>query len=214
METMRAAARRRTAALLPSIRARTGFTLIELIVMMVILLTLVVVVTPTAMRAIDRQRITETSDKLNALTLSIYNTAANNLAFRQRVGSTPGRLIQLVEVPGKSDAINHPDACGGSFNSTEIDNWNSWGPFLNYPIEPTVGIPTPIGNGKNALIRTDTKGVITLAVQFPNVDVQDAINLDQYTDNANGSAAGLVQWTAPAGGITTLSWVMTVDGVC
>jgi hypothetical protein len=164
------------------------------------------------------QRARETAIILDRTRLAIFDDTSNtSLAFSQNVTANPGRLSDLV-IPITTAGLN---SCGDNYTNSganprrDVPNWVTWGPFGGFTIDPNVGLPTPIGIGNNTLVRNPpTGGAGTLAIVFPNVDVEDVLVLDSIVDGSDGLAAGLIRWTAPSGGLTTLSYTITIDNNC
>jgi type II secretory pathway pseudopilin PulG len=170
---------------------------------------------PIAIGAHQQRAIQRTAEILEQVRLATYDVAATNKAFRQRVGSNPGRLSQLVYPISSNNAANFPDSCNTQYTNAQATNWTNWGPFLGFQLDASLGLPTPIGTADNTMIRNPALGGAgVLIVRFPNVDEADAIMLDQFADTATGIAAGAIQWTAPAGGVTTLDFRIIIDAAC
>ena len=172
-----------------------------------------VIATLTAMvllQANRLERVQETWTKLERTRLAEFNAAAGGgTAFFQDIGRNPQLLSHLVTAIVTGDK----DACGNSYTGGQRGSW--LGPYGGFTIDPNVGLPTPIGNGNNLLVRNPTAGGVgTLAIVFPNVDVADASLLDQVYDNADGNLAGAVQWTNPVGGLTTMSYLWAITNAC
>lgn len=192
---------------------RRGFGLIEIIIMLAVLAVIAAVTVPTMLRANRLQRVQQTWTILERTRLALYDVSAGNVAFRQRVGANAGRLSDLVTPIISTD----DNSCGGNYGVPRVNNWQSWGPFGGFTIDPAVGLPTPIGVGNNQLLRFPSGGgggSGSLVIEFDNVDVEDVLLLDEYADDANGLAAGVIQWNAPVGGLTTMGYVITIDGTC
>jgi hypothetical protein len=155
-------------------------------------------------------RINETWEILERTRLALFNATNSPPAFNQTIGANAGQLTELVVDIGTTGT----NSCGGNFKNPEKNKWVA--PFGGFVVEPT-GLPTPIGIGNNTLVRSPAAGgggTGTLAIVIPNVDIEDATLLDDVYDGSGGQAAGVVQWTAPAGGLTTLSYLITIDGNC
>lgn len=176
---------------------------------------LLVAALPLVMHADRQRRVLRTAEILEEVRLATYNTAGSNKAFFQRVGSYPGRLAQLVYPIVRNDAANYPDSCNTPFSNPQVSGWDSWGPFLGFQVDPAIGLPTPIGTANNDLVRDPALGGSgDLIVVFPSVDEVDALLLDEFHDGATGSAAGAVQWSAPASGVTTMQYRIAITAAC
>jgi hypothetical protein len=193
--------------------SRCGFGMMEIIVLLGIASVIGVLMAVSVAKANRLQRINETWQILERTRLALFNAATPPLAFRQSVNANAGKLSELVTPIVSTD----PNSCGGNLGNPKVNSWNNAGPFGGFTIDVNVGLPTPIGVGNNALVRTPTGGgggSGTLAIVFPNVDTDDATLLDDMWDGSNGQTSGVIQWTVPAAGLTTMSYVITIDGTC
>jgi hypothetical protein len=170
---------------------------------------LLVAALPLVMHADRQRRVART------VRLATSDNSPGNRSFGDRIGSFPGRLSQLVYPIARNDATNHPDSCGVQYNNPNVSSWNSWGPFLGFQVDPDIGLPTPIGTANNNLVRDPPLGGAgDLIVVFPSVDEPDAILLDQMSDGATGSAAGVIRWSAPVSGTTTMEYRIAITAAC
>ena len=186
----------------------------EIIVLLAIASVVAALTVPAVMQANRLERVRQTWTILERTRLALYNTTAGVAAFRQGVAANAGRVSELTIQP----VLGDPNSCGNNLtNAQRNTNWPLWGPFGGFTMVAAVGLPTPIGLGNNTLVRNPAGGggaTGTLAIVFPNTDVEDASLLDQVFDNADGLAAGVITWTAPAAGLTTMSYLITIDGTC
>jgi type II secretory pathway pseudopilin PulG len=191
-------------------RRRFGFGILEIVVLLAVASVIAVLAATVLLQANSLERVQETWTKLERTRLAEFNAAAGGgIAFFQDIGRNPQVLSQLVNALVSGDK----DACGNSYTGAQRGSW--MGPYGGFTIDASVGLATPIGIGNNLLVRNPTGGGVgTLAIVFPNVDVQDASLLDQVFDNANGNAAGVVQWTIPVGGLTTMSYLWAITNAC
>lgn len=194
------------------LRPRFGFGLVEIVILLAVASLIAVLTIPALVQANRLERLQETATILDRTRLAIYD-ATGTVAFRQVVGHSPGRLSHLI-IPIVNGDQN---SCGNNYGNPQRNNWPDGGPYGGFNIDPAVGLVTPIGIGNNQLIRNPVGSggaAGTLSIVFPNVDIEDILLLDAMTDNANGIAAGLIRWAAPAGGLTTFSYTITIDNNC
>ncbi len=113
-------------------RFRSGFTMVELMAMLIIIGLLATLVVTKVTSQIDRARVTTT--KAN---LKILHSAVNQ--FKMDTGRFPAEdegLFALVEQPG--DVINYEP--GGYLETTEI-SMDGWGQEFVYELYPDTGKP-------------------------------------------------------------------------
>ncbi len=113
-------------------RLRSGFTMVELMAMLIIIGLLATLVVTKVTSQIDRARVTTT--KAN---LKILHSAVNQ--FKMDTGRFPAEdegLMVLVEQPG--DVINYEP--GGYLETTEI-SMDGWGQEFVYELYPDTGKP-------------------------------------------------------------------------
>ena len=196
-------------------RGRRGFTLVEVIVALAVILILAAVAIPQVNGFLDQKRVETGAAQLAQLRDALYKPGSTNTAFRQTVGANASLLTQLTIALINGD----DDSCGANYSGGERGNWPNGGPFLNYYVDATGGVATAIGQFQNALIRTPAAGGVgTLRMtSFPNVvRLEDAQNLDLLVDVTAGFNAGTVQWSPQAGtnGMVTLTYDVVIDASC
>lgn len=176
---------------------RAGFTIIELIVGLAIMLMMAAVVAPVSISALDRARIDRAAKVLE-------NFADGIGAFKTDVKEWPGQLSQLSDPITTSQA----NLCGRYYNGIEAARW--LGPYVNRVI-PSTGVLVGIGTAENQLTQ-DPRGTPTdnlIKITIPSVSEGDAILLNEVVDGDNSSSGGTVHWTAPdsRGLVTTYYYV-------
>ena len=189
---------------------RAGFTLLEVVVAAVILAMLAAVTTPYLIEFIDKQRAQTTADKLSAIATGIASFASAVHSAAAATSTTyPGKISELANVIVAASTVTH-NSCGSgggasNFNATAVTSWNTSGPFVTFMIN-TTGYVTPLGTIADSLVRTPatTATVGTLQLRLPTVDADDAAELDRLVDGSDGSAAGVVRWTANVTGDNTV----------
>lgn len=200
----------------PSPRVRFGgFSLVEVVVSLAILLILASVVAPSLVAYLDRTRAEEAVARITLLANGVFDNTAAKLGFYQKVGAHPGKLSQLTNQITTVQAT-HPDLCGNAFSNGEVNQWNANAPFVNFYIDPT-GVQTGIGIANDVLTRTKIPPALTTwssRIDIPNADEVDAIEIDAIGDTGNGRLAGFIQWTVPAGGIVTISVYVPINNAC
>jgi prepilin-type N-terminal cleavage/methylation domain-containing protein len=204
----------------PSRAARNrlvAFTLVEVIVALAIILILAAVALPNLTGYLDQKRIDETVVQMTRVRNALFDGTPGANAFFQKVTSNAGRLSELDSVITITKAFT-PNSCGNAFTAAQRTNWINNGPFLNFDIDRTSGMQTPIGRADDIMVRIPAGGGGAfgfLQINFTNAVTQvDAIALDSTADAGNGSAAGFIQWTAPVGGMVTLRYFVTINTIC
>lgn len=193
-----------------------GFSLIEVIVGLAIMVMLAAVVTPEVMGTIDRARVEKGGEALQGV-------AAAVAAFEADLDRYPGRLAHLA-APVSTGETN---SCGYSFVKQEVDDWD--GPYLDRMV-PAAGFAIPLGQVQDELIREPpaatgpgrspkkakggaTTGAGTLSVQVEGVREEDALAVDAEIDGAQDGAGGSIQYTvADESGMVTLYYVLPISG--
>jgi prepilin-type N-terminal cleavage/methylation domain-containing protein len=197
-----------------------GFTLVEVIVALAIVLILAAVALPNVTGYLDQKRIDETVIQLTTVRDALYNPAGGAVAFRQMVGSNAGRLSDLDSVIVNGSAL-WDDSCGNNYTNGERNNWIANGPFMTYNSERNVGMMTPVGMVNDVLTRIPPNNPpnvnATLRLTWNNnVSLADAQLLDATIEGGNGFNVGILQWTpaAPASGIVTMTYDVFVNATC
>jgi type II secretion system protein G len=182
-------------------RPANGFTLIEVVVAIIILVMIAAAVTPNIIREMDRSRVNAAVTELDALATAIGR-------FRTDVGAYPRSLLQLANPLGSSDL----NSC-----QVVITTPNLWrGPYLSRVV-PTGGLPTLIGLAQLTLVRNPTSTSTTagtLRFLINNVRQEDADALNLYYDADGSSTAGTIQWQAGTNGQVILNFVRPVGTSC
>lgn len=191
-----------------------GFTLVEVIVALAVLLILAAVALPQLTGYLDQKRIEETAKQMVAIRDALYKTGTTNTAFFQTVGSNAGALHQLSTALTTADN----DSCQTNFTGPQRTAWANGGPFVNY-IVTTSGLATPIGLADDVLIRVPANGggaTGTLRIRWNNTaSLEDAQALDLHVDLVAGAASGTVQYTPQAGtDMATVYYDVVINGTC
>jgi type II secretory pathway pseudopilin PulG len=190
------------------LRTRRGFTLVEIVVLLAIMLVMASVIAPSLIAYADQQRAQETA----AILTDVRDGLVGANGYRSVMGLNAGRVSQLTNKPTANNAAIDDDSCGAFLKAGDVSKWDPGAPYAPFTI-PRNGLVTPIGVAEDTLWRvpnTNANGV--LMVVFKTVDLRDVLLVDGVLDAGNGSGAGVIQWT------TTPPLVMyyrvTVDNKC
>jgi general secretion pathway protein G len=177
---------------LKSTKRRAGFSLIEVIVAMAIMIIMAAVVLPSIVRSLDQARVADGVSELQKI-----GTGAND--FQDDVGEYPRRITQLT-----TKITTALRACdGGTYVTGEVNSWD--GPYFDRFVAAS-GLPVSIGLAQDSFPTTAT----SLTIVVNNVSVADAIDIDAELDGDLNSATGGVRWTGTDPGV--LSYVVTASG--
>jgi prepilin-type N-terminal cleavage/methylation domain-containing protein len=191
-----------------------GFTLIEVVVALVIVLVLAAVALPQVDGYLQQKRVDATiqqlTDVANALT-----------QFNNDVGNTnAGRLSELSSAILSGNAAYNTgtdDSCGGTFTNAQRDDWATTGPFVTFLIDRDAGMVTPIGTARDSLTRIpNSANAGVLRINFINsVALEDAVLMDQTANAGDGFNAGSIQWDLPAvDGLVNMYFRIPVNNDC
>lgn len=189
-------------------RAERGFTLVEIVVVLAIMLVMASVIAPSLIAYADQQRAETTA----AILTDVGTGLVGANGFRAKLGSNAGRVSQLTNRPTANNAAIDDDSCGGVITGGEQGNWDTNSPFVKFMI-PRSGLVTPIGVAEDTLWRvpnTNANGV--LMVVFKTVDLRDVLLVDGVLDAGNGSGAGVIRWTTTPP--LVMYYLVTVDNKC
>ena len=203
-------------------RRRSGFTLIEVVVASAIMVILAAVTIPEVMDALDKKRIEDTYGILLDLHYGFVNSAQTGFMNIVKTGASatntspvPGRLTELSEPIVSNDAVNYPNSCAGTFNTTATNSWTLGGPFITRVASVANGLALPIGQLQNTLVRSAPLGTTPawIEMQINNVDLNDAQALDLRVDGVAGASTGTIQYTT-VGSITTVFYFIPIPNRC
>ena len=178
-----------------------GFTLVEVIVALAIMVMIAATVMPSVIGTIDRERQQRAYDTIVALIEAMDD-------YRADVGFYPRNLSYLTTPVVGTDQ----NSCGQAIGNTRAGLWQ--GPYDDRAI-PTTGLPVFVGTTQNTLVRTPTTGGPnpTLAMRISDVLLIDAEALDIMFDGAVSSTTGLIRWGAVTDGRVTLEYVQLISPV-
>lgn len=186
-----------------------GFSFIELIVALAIMVVIASVVTPVLLGALDRARYDATLETFEGIGEGVFN-------FENDIGEYPSALSQLTtRITGSQENI-----CGDDYstsgNNSDVNQWD--GPYLNRLV-PATGLPTPVGRVRNQLegyrqVWWQDPSELRMFVDSVVVEDAWAINERIDGDGNDGSTTNAVRWTtADANGLVVLTFVVPI-GSC
>lgn len=180
-------------------RNHPGFTLIEVIVAVAVVLLLAAAVVPNLAGVLDRGRVDAAAESLQALTDAMTEMRADNQDW-------PGRLSHLAWPITTSDK----NICGNTYANGKVGNWA--GPYIDRTV-PATGVPIGIGVARDSLVRQLVSGNDGyLIVEVTGVAEEDAIALNAKVDADNDAGGGTVRWTAPSSTLVTLQYLRPIRG--
>lgn len=178
---------------------RRGFSLIEILVGLAIVVVVATVVTPNLVGLLDRARI----DRAAA---SLENMGEAIGTFEEDVNRAPSALTHLVE-PISPD---QESSCGKSYPPGLANRWA--GPYLNRLV-PATGVPVAIGSVLPEIEQVGNGSGSALRLTIVAVAHEDAIELERRTDGDEDPTGGAIRYTAPdAEGLVTLYYHLPVRG--
>lgn len=181
-----------------------GFTLIEVVVAVAILVILSAVSFPVVAEQVERRRVD------NAIT-TLKNLADAVTAFRANVGQNPGQLVDLSNPITTSGA----NSCGIPYTTAAVNLWA--GPYFTRQVLNTSGLPLSednLGRVQNVLVRTPVNAP-SLAFRVTNIPLDKVTEIDAAVDGDGNVGTGRVRWTTPASpttGYVTMSYHVAING--
>jgi prepilin-type N-terminal cleavage/methylation domain-containing protein len=193
------------------VSTRKGFTLLEQVIGLAIMLVIGAAVVPYLVGGADRTRVSQAATSLSGI---VDATTAFNRDVRggNNITPFPGRLSHLTRPIAGGDGA-YLDICGGTYSAGNAAAWK--GPYLNRDI-PAAGLPVAIGTARDSLVLVLSEGGTLLAIEVMDVTVEDARALSRHVDNDDADtpdAVGSVRWTPAAGdaeGRVTLHYLRPV----
>jgi type II secretory pathway pseudopilin PulG len=170
-----------------------GFTLVEIVVILTIMLVLASVIAPSLVAFADQQRAEQTA----AILTTVRDGLVGANGYRSSMGLNAGRVSQLTNKPTANNAAIDDDSCGAFLKAGDVSKWDPGAPYAPFMI-PRNGLVTPIGIAEDTMSRnpnTNANGVNQIV--FTSVDLRDVLLLDDVLDATDGAAAGVVRWTTP-----------------
>jgi prepilin-type N-terminal cleavage/methylation domain-containing protein len=188
---------------------RSGFTFVELIVGLAIMVMIASVVAPAVLSTLDATRVSTAASALADLQKSIE-------AFADTVNDYPQSLAQLTTpITGAQTNLCATANYTTTGTTNEVTSWANQGPFSTR-IVGTAGAYIGIGRAKNLLARLPAAGNLptSVIIQVDSVSVDDGYRLGLKLDGDTLSGGGFVQWTgAPnADGLLVLNYTFGVVG--
>lgn len=176
-----------------------GFTFVELIVGLAIMVMIASVVSPVLFSSLDRARIDTAKGTLQGFSDAIDE-------FEQDVKEHPGTLTQL----GTQISSSQLNLCDISYKVGQGKGgdatWN--GPYLSRELPDNGYVPVGIGRAVNDLTRVGDKtreGL--LVVTIVDATPEDAVLLDSQLDGGDGDDGGTIRWQVLANGTATVQYV-------
>jgi prepilin-type N-terminal cleavage/methylation domain-containing protein len=195
---------------------RAAFSLLEVIVSLSIVLILAAVALPSIAGYAQQARVEAAIEQLELVRDAITETNG----FNDEINANPGRLSELSQIiidDNASYATGTDDSCGDEFSNNDVDDWEDAGPFVNFHIDRTTGMQTPIGRAVDSLTRIpfdNDPGF--LRINFvSSVELGDATLMDEIVDGGNGQNTGTIRWVLPAtDGVVTMYYYIPINGDC
>ena len=197
------------------VRARHGFSVLEVIISVAIIVTLAVVIVPSVDLLIEKARMDLIEDQLRKIEDGITN-------FRNKVTTNPGRLSHL----SRPITLTDSSPCG-LYSNQEVNAWAgtppTGGPYVNeiFP-EDSVRIAT-FGTALPTLTRDPvtqggTQRYAFLSYTITGVTRTDAVEINERIDGSADlnpailhNLTGTIQWNTPDGdGFVTVTYRMLV----
>lgn len=183
-----------------------GFSLLEVVIAIVIVVVLSATVLPAVAEQVERRRV-------DAAIGTLKDLADAATAFRKDVGMNPGQLIDLSN-PITTAGTN---SCGVAYTTAAVNLWA--GPYYKAQILITSGLPLSeenLGRVQNTLVRSPS-GVATpgsLAFPVASAPLDKVTEIDAAVDGDGSATTGRVRWTTPANanGHVTFSFHVAVNG--
>lgn len=189
--------------------SRPGFTLIEQLVALALILIIGAAAVPQVIASVDRARVDRAAASLKGLADA---TTAFNRDVKRHNALTPfpGKLTHLTSaIP--SGTAGETDVCGTTYDAGEAERWQ--GPYLDRVI-PATGLPIGIGTIENQLIATPSvNGGSLLTFVVVGATIEDALALNGRVDGNEGAGAateGTVRWLDHGDGTVTLHYLRPV----
>lgn len=179
---------------------RDGFTLIEIMVVVLILITMAAILVP--------QLANRAGQATGTAVLSTSSTLADAIAqFKADTRRYPGELRWLVSTTDGTPT----DVCGGEIPPGLLARWG--GPYIQQHVS-TSGIPAGdaiISNNvdREHLQSTTVSNAILTAV---GVTESQARTMERDMDGDNNLDTGTIRWAAGADGEGTLKYYMPIRG--
>lgn len=169
---------------------RSGFTLVEQVVALVILVVIGAAVVPFIIGALDRERVEEAAASLQGI---IDGTTSFNRDVRGTdLLPFPASLSHLT-TPITAGAL---DLCSDAYTSGHAAAWR--GPYIDRVVGGG-GIDVAIGTAQDAFTVVADGNATLLSIQVTGVTIEDAEDLNVLVDGEEGmnaSTAGTVRWGA------------------
>lgn len=183
-------------------RLRSGFTLVEMIVVLAIIITLAAVILAQVANQTRRGGTAALAQDLNAVSTAVAS-------FRSDVRRYPSSLAQLTRPLVTGDL----DVCGGNMPAVVRARWR--GPYLQRAV-PATGLRGGDATILNPLLRDPASGnpfsAGTLFITAVNVDRDAATDLETQFDGNADFSGGTIRWVSGGAAGDTLRFAIPVRG--
>lgn len=188
---------------------RSGFALLAVLVMAVIVLVAAVTVTTSAAIVADHDRAEFASEVLSRIADS---SRYSIVRFQSDVGEYPGKLSQLRFALVAGDK----DICGNTYSTAERNEWGQ--PYVDRRFT-TTGVWTGIGLARDSLAKDPQAGTPSagtphaLVILIDDVNEQDAYELNTRFDpegESTPATLGRVRWSSATEGRVLLQFRKTI----
>ena len=183
--------------------ARPGFTLVEIVVAIAIIIILAAALAPGVLGVLDDERVEKAAETLEELV-----EAMTQMRFDDN--DWPGRLSHVAWPITISDV----NICGANYTSGKVSQWA--GPYVDRVISPGVGLPIGIGRINDVLVREVVSGNDGyLKMQIDSVQIEDAEALNKLVDADAGGTIGTIRYTTSlvtSEGLLTVFYLRPIRG--
>lgn len=160
---------------------RAGFTLVEVLTALVIVVLLAAVVIPTVMGRIDDSNVRREAADLSTMAQAV-------MTYHDHVGMWPSSLLQLVVAP----VAGANNICGNAHAAKDVARWK--GPYVTAEI-PATGIVIETDTIDVALAQNTSASPTVLQITLKNPSVATNTAIQEILDNDTDPATGRIRWT-------------------
>lgn len=169
------------------LRRQIGFTLVEVLAALIIVVLLAAVVLPTVMKRIDDANVRREANDLATFAQAI-------MTYHDHVGMWPSSLLQLVVAP----VAGATNICGNAHAAKDVARWK--GPYVTTEI-PATGIVIDTDTIEAALAQiAGTPTVLQITLKNPSLATDTTIQ--DLLDSDIVSTTGRIRWTVSPSRLT------------